>query len=109
MCKAFLIGTALLIDIKFKGAVMYTVHMAKECGCFKKSEYESTKTFETQRDAYNYSHVLAELMNDDFCSTHLFTAQKLENDDFMITVVDNPNAGSCGTESSGSCGTSCGC
>lgn len=95
---------------------MYTVHMAHECRCFKESDYENTKSFDTQRDAYNYSHVLAELMNEDFCGEHLFTAQKLENDDFIITVVDNPNAGGCGTgscgpdDSMGSCDSgSCGC
>lgn len=96
--------------------MMYTVHMEQECGCFKESEYESTKTFDFQREAYNYAHTVAEFMNEDFCGKHLFAAQKLENDDFLITVVNNPNAGGCSTgscgpdDSAGSCDTgSCGC
>ena len=89
---------------------MNTVEIAHECGCFKKSEYEAKKTFDNQQDAYNYSNVLAELMNEEFCSTHTFVSQKTEDDNFVIGVFANPNAGSCGTsdEDSG-CGTSCGC
>lgn len=88
---------------------MYTVYMQKECSCFKKSEYPSEKAFETQKDAYNYAHVLAELMNEDFCSIHMFSAQKIAGNDFLITVEDNPNSG-CGTGSNSSCSTgSCGC
>lgn len=90
---------------------MHTVYIERECGCFKKSEYESEKSFEKQQEAYQYANVLAEFMNEDFCSKHLFTAYKTESNDFVITVADNPNAGSCGTSSSaGSCGSgSCGC
>ena len=105
---------------------MYTVHIEHECGCFKKSEYEREKSFDTQRDAYNYSNIVAEFMNEEFCSKHHFFAQKSEGDDFFIRVVDNPNtgagcsSGSCGTDSDSieslyasvneSCGSgSCGC
>ena len=79
---------------------MYLVEMEHECGCFKKSEYEREKSFETQKDAYGYANIVAELMNEEFCSKHLFSAQKTENDGFVIRVVNNPNAGSC---SDGSC------
>ena len=89
---------------------MYKVHIQHECGCFKKSDFESEKSFDKQQDAYQYAHIAAELMNEDFCTKHLFTAYKLENDDFVIGVVDNPNAGSCGTDSASSCSSgSCGC
>ncbi|QSZ42572.1 hypothetical protein GJV85_10785 [Sulfurimonas aquatica] len=90
---------------------MNTVEMAYECACFKKSEYEAKKAFDNQQDAYNYANVLAELMNEEFCSTHQFVSQKTEDDNFIIGVFDNPNAGSCGTGSSdSSCDSgSCGC
>ena len=89
---------------------MYTVYIEHECACFKKSEYENEKSFGNQQDAYNYAHLLAEFMNEDFCTTHIFTAQLIDDHDFLIRVSANPNAGSCGTGSSGSsCGTSCGC
>lgn len=84
---------------------MYTVHIEHQCGCFKKSDYESEKSFENQQDAYNYSNLVAEFMNEDFCQKHLFVAQKTIDDQFVIRVSDNPNAGSCGT---GSCDTDTG-
>ena len=83
---------------------MYTVYMERECGCFKKSEYESEKEFENQQDAYNYAHIVAEFMNEDFCQQHLFTAFKTEDDNFVIGVATNPNSGGCGT-GKGSCDT----
>ena len=95
---------------------MYTVTMEHECGCFKKSEYKSNKTFDNQRDAYNYSNIVVEFMTEEFCNKHLFFVQKTEDDQFVIRVVDNPNAGSCSTGScetdpnESSCSTgSCGC
>ena len=88
---------------------MYTVKMAYECACFKKSDYDSEKSFEKQQDAYNYANIMSEFMNEDFCTTHLFTPQRVSDNEFLIGVSDNPNAGSCGTTAS-SCNTgSCGC
>ncbi len=84
---------------------MHTVEVAFECGCFKKSEYEAKTTFETQRDAYNYTNILVELMNEEFCTKHMFVGQRTEDDNFVIGVFDNPNEGSsCSTGSCGSCG-----
>ena len=80
---------------------MYTVEIQHECGCFKKSEYTSKKSFDTQKDAYNYANILAEFMNEDFCQTHLFTSYLTQDNNFIIGVTDKPNAGSCST---GSCG-----
>ena len=82
---------------------MYTVQIEHECGCFKKSEFAREKSFDTQKDAYNYSNIVAEFMNEEFCSKHHFFAQKAEDDQFFIRVVENPNAGS--SCSSGSCNT----
>jgi hypothetical protein len=87
---------------------MYIVEMEHQCGCFKRSEFESDKSFERQQDAYNYANIAAELMNEEFCGKHLFFAQKTEDNGFVIRVAENPNGSSCGT-SGGSCGTSCGC
>lgn len=87
---------------------MFTVNIEHECGCFKRSEFSKEKTFDNQRDAYNYTNIAAELMNEEFCKRHHFFAQKVGDNEFMVRVVDNPNASgsSCST---GSCGTSCGC
>ena len=70
---------------------MYTVHIEKECGCFKKSEYTNNNTFETQKDAYNYANLIAEFMNEEFCSTHIFTAHRAEDSNFIITSTMNPD------------------
>ena len=90
---------------------MYTVQMEHECACFKKSDYKKEKSFENQKDAYNYAHIVAEFMNEDFCTTHVFTPQLISQNDFVIRVSENPNAGGCGTSGSdSSCDTgSCGC
>ncbi len=89
---------------------MYTVTMQRECACFKKSEYENEVTFETQKDAYNYANTVIEFMNEDFCTKHLFVGQRTLDDNFVIQVLENPNAGSCGTGGASSCSSgSCGC
>ena len=94
---------------------MNTVEIELECACFKKSEYDAKQTFDNQKDAYNYTNVLVELMNEEFCTKHLFVAQQTLDDNFVIQTFDNPNAGSsCSTDASGSsCSTGscgpCGC
>jgi len=89
---------------------MYTVQMEHECGCFKRSEYTNDKSFDKQQDAYNYANILTELMNEEFCTKHLFVAQKTGGNEFVIRVAENPNAGSCSTSSASSCSSgSCGC
>jgi len=95
---------------------MYTVIMGHECACFKKSEYTNEKTFENQKDAYNYANVLVELMNEEFCATHQFFPQITSENDFIIGVTENPNhasscsTGSCGPSDPTGCDTgSCGC
>ncbi|MDA7818493.1 hypothetical protein N9A28_09915 [Sulfurimonas sp.] len=85
---------------------MYTVQIEYECSCFKKSDYLKEKSFEKQQDAYNYTNILVEFMNEDFCTSHIFYAQKLGDYAYLIRVADNPNAG--GSCSTGSCGP-CGC
>lgn len=82
---------------------MYTVQIEHECSCFRKSEYKSEKAFDNQQDAYTYSKILEELMNEEFCGKHLFFSQKIGANDYLIRVAENPNGGGGGC-SSGSCG-----
>ncbi len=110
---------------------MYTVQMEQECGCFKKSEYTNNNIFQTQQEAYQYSNVLAELMNEEFCGRHTFYSQRAEGNSFVIrfainaTYVSGCSTGvtcdvGCGStddwtleatdeNNNGSCGTGCGC
>ena len=110
---------------------MYTVAMEKECECFQKSEYTNNNTFQTQREAYNYSNILAELMNEEFCSRHTFYSEPAQDNTFVIRVAINATYISgcstgvtcdvgCGSTDDwtleatdkaddGSCGSGCGC
>lgn len=110
---------------------MFSVHLENECSCFKKSEYENNATFKTQKEAYQYAHILAELMNEEFCGKHEFYAQPGAGDTFVIksplnmTFVSGCSTGvscdvGCGstddwtleatdTQNSDNCGSGCGC
>jgi len=108
---------------------MYTVQMEEECGCFKKSEYSNNSSFPTQQEAYQYAQIVSELMNEEFCKKHVFTPEKLADDNFIIRVARNVTFVSgcstgvscdtgCGstddwalenTVDNGSCGSGCGC
>jgi len=77
---------------------MYTVQMEEECSCFKKSEYSKSNEFKTQQEAYTYSNVLAELMNEEFCGRHRFYAQPADDNSFVIRVELNTiNVSGCTT------------
>lgn len=86
---------------------MYTVVMEKECECFKKSEYTNNNTFQTQQEAFNYSNILAELMNEEFCGKHLFYSQIAEGNNFVVRVDTNATFIS-GCSTGVSCDVGCG-
>ena len=110
---------------------MYTVQMEEECACFKKSEYTNNNKFQTQQEAYQYANIVAEFMNEEFCSKHTFHSQIAEDNTFVIRVAQNATAVSgCSTgvscdvgcdstddwtlestdkSNDESCGTGCGC
>jgi hypothetical protein len=106
---------------------MFTVCLENECSCFKKSEYENNATFPTQQEAYQYAHIVAELMNEECCKKHEFYAEPGSGDTFVIknplnmTFVSGCSTGvscdvGCGSTddwtleaTDGSCGDSCGC
>lgn len=67
---------------------MFTVKIEKECGCFKRSGMESTKTFENKDDAMIEAKAWAEEMNETFCQKHNFTISE-EGTDLIIKVEMN--------------------
>jgi hypothetical protein len=84
---------------------MYTVTMERECACFIKSEYKKETTFQFQQEAYKYTISLMEMMNEDFCKTHMFYAEKSNDNEYLIRVAaNNGSEDSCSTDSCGSCG-----
>ena len=86
---------------------MYTVTMQEECACFKKSEYTNNNTFSTRQEAYQYANILAELMNEEFCSKHTFYSQVAEGNNFVVRVAINATFVS-GCSTGVSCDTGCG-
>jgi len=53
---------------------MYTVHIEKECGCFKKSGLPREMEFDERQDAIQKARTLECRMNQEFCSKHYFDA-----------------------------------
>ncbi|HQR74111.1 MAG TPA: hypothetical protein PLH07_07790 [Sulfurovum sp.] len=80
---------------------MFTVQVERECGCFRRSEIEKEKTFQNREDAISYSKAIAEIMNEDFCKKHHFTAKASAGNDFVIGVGEGSGGGCCG---GGHCG-----
>lgn len=67
---------------------MFMVKMEKECGCFKRSGMESSKTFENRDDAMIEAKGWAEEMNETFCKKHNFAIVE-EGQDLIIKVAMN--------------------
>lgn len=82
---------------------MFRVQVERECGCFRKSEYEKEKSFESRDDAIMYSNALAELMNEEFCKKHHFFAREVDRGEFMVKMGDMPSGGG-GCCGGGHCG-----
>lgn len=80
---------------------MFTVQIERECGCFRKSDIQKEKSFETREDAILYSRAITEIMNEDFCAQHHFTSKASAGDTFMIGVGEGSGGGCCG---GGHCG-----
>jgi hypothetical protein len=78
---------------------MFNINVTKECGCFKKSEYENNMNFESKDDALLQAQLMTNYMNTNFCRSHNF--QLVENgEQFTINVHNNPEK----KQSGGCCG-----
>ncbi len=75
---------------------MFTINVAKECGCFKKSAYENNMNFDNKDDALIQAKLMESHMNQKFCQKHMFYTEEM-GDTFTIHVEDKPQ------ESSGGC------
>lgn len=67
---------------------MAKITMEFECGCFKRSGYDSVQTFATKADAMNRAEDMVEDMNESFCGAHSFGIREV-GDDVEITVKSN--------------------
>jgi len=64
---------------------MYTILVDKECGCFKKSEYENNIQFHSKDDALLEASQMQTYMNSKFCNKHDFVLKE-DGDNFLIEV-----------------------
>ncbi len=67
---------------------MITLTMEKQCGCFKKSDFEATQTFETKEEALKEAVAMCEDMNETFCQKHNFTVVE-DGDNLVIKMEMN--------------------
>lgn len=74
---------------------MFTVQMEKECGCFKKSDFQNNIQFATKDDALMQALEMAKDMNEEFCQKHEFTVAE-EGDQIKIRVEERRKSGCCG-------------
>lgn len=68
---------------------MVRVLMQKQCGCFKRSEHEAVKTFESKDDALIYAQELCSDMNEQFCQKHCFSTVEIAENELTISVDMN--------------------
>ncbi|MEA1955948.1 MAG: hypothetical protein U9N02_05595 [Campylobacterota bacterium] len=74
---------------------MHKIIVEKECGCFKKSDFENNKAIESKDEALTESLNMVNVMNSDFCGKHNFKLQEVGND-FVIAFSDSTSNGCCG-------------
>lgn len=68
---------------------MIAVKMEKECGCFKRSDFESVKIFDTKDDALIYAQEMCTQMNETFCKKHRFSVYETAEDEMTIQLAMN--------------------
>jgi len=76
---------------------MYTINVNKECGCFKRSEFENNMTFTQKDNALMQAGLMVNYMNNEFCGKHGFELSENQNT-FQITMGDpqQQNSSCCG-------------
>ena len=76
---------------------MFTINVEKECGCFRKSEFENNKSFSSKDDALLQAQLMVNHMNTKFCQKHDFVLSE-EGENFKIAVYEaqKANTGCCG-------------
>ncbi len=66
---------------------MFTVKVSKECGCFKKSDFENNAEYVDKDEALMQAQKMTKIMNDDFCQKHNFTLIE-DGSSFTIEVAE---------------------
>jgi len=64
---------------------MFTIVVEKECGCFKRSDFENNVAVESKDEALTKSLEMVNYMNEEFCAKHKFKVEEAE-DSFVIKM-----------------------
>lgn len=67
---------------------MSKIIVEKECGCFKRSDFENHKEYESKEQALTEALAMAEDMNETFCQKHNFQVVE-QGDDVVIKMEMN--------------------
>ena len=62
--------------------------MEKQCGCFKRSDFQDEQTFESKEEALKEALAMCEDMNETFSQKHNFSVVE-EGDTMMIKLEMN--------------------
>ena len=65
---------------------MVTVEFEKQCGCFKRSDYEAVKSFNTLEEAQKDAETTCKKINEEFCLKHNFEALRVSDDKIVIKM-----------------------
>lgn len=65
---------------------MYTVNVAQQCGCFKRSGYDAVKSYEDKDVALMEANEMVHDMNATFCKKHAFIVRE-EGSTFSIVMA----------------------
>ncbi len=74
---------------------MFKVHVEKECGCFKKSDFTNDMAFESKDQALMQALEMTKEMNEAFCQKHEFEVVE-SGDVISIRVEERGKSGCCG-------------
>ena len=81
---------------------MFTITVARECGCFKRSPYENNISFDNKDNALIEAITMQNHMNEKFCGKHGFELSE-SGDNFSIAMKAPQAAASSGCCGGGHC------
>lgn len=67
---------------------MYTINVPQQCGCFKRSSHEASKSFDDKDSALMEANEMVKDMNTNFCSKHAFVVME-DGNSFIIALASN--------------------
>ena len=65
---------------------MYTINVAQQCGCFKRSNHEAIQSFEDKDTALIQANEMVKDMNTTFCKKHAFIVRE-EGNTFTVVMA----------------------